>query len=493
MSAATWLRRGGPFANLAHPRRVWAWGMFDLANQSFTLLINTLLFSVFFQQLVAQPAVEASPALQSALGRLNIDPTSGGSFLWGLTVSISLLIVVIAGPVVGAAADARAIKKPLLTTSAIFCVALTAGLALAPEGDTGIAALAIAAALYIPANIAFNLGENLLAGFLPELCERKNIGRVSAIGWTMGYIGALALLILTAGAVAFFNLETEQSWRPLFVFAALWFLLMAIPTFLFLPEQAQPAPDIPSRTLVGEGFRRVATSIRHAAEYRDISTFLVSFFVYAFGVQAVIFFAGIIARADFGFTTGKLVAFTAVVTVTAGIGAAAVGFIQDRLGHRNTVGLFLLVWIATALGLAWLVNANQLHAAGATDTPPPEWGVWVVGNFIGLGLGGIGTASRAMVGYCTPRHRTAEFFGLWGLAYKGAGCIGAVGFGLIRDAFGSVTSLLALAAVFALGAAGVAFVNERRGARMADNAEAEEARRRAAPAHSHEGPAPHGF
>ncbi len=449
------LRRLNPFAGLEHPRRVWAWGMFDLANQSFTLLINTLLFGVFFREVVAGRATGQD-----------------GDFLWGLTVAISLAVVVVTGPVIGALADCYVWKKKLLVAFGVMCVALTACLAATPTGDAGLLALAVAMAIYIPANVAYNVGENLLAAFIPELARRENVARVSAIGWTMGYLGALSLLVISGAMVAAFGWGDPEQWRPLFVFAAGWFALMAVPTVLFLPDGGTPQQLPAARTVVGAGFKRVADSIRHAADYRDLATFLCAFFVYGFGVQAVIFFAGIIAKSDFGFETGALIGFTGVITVTAGVGAVTTGVIQDRLGHRNTIGLFLLLWVATALGLAMTTLALDRHVAGGGAAGEfSRWPIWVIGNLIGLGLGGIGSASRAMVGFFTPRHRTAEIYGLWGLAYKSAGAIGAVGFGGLREAFGAVAALLALAAVFAVGGAGVTLVNERRGSARASEAE----------------------
>ena len=385
-------------------------------------------------------------------------------------MSVSLLLVVVSGPVIGAVADSRAWKKELLVWFWGLCVALTVGLAFVPSGEGGVWAVALAMALYIPANIAFNLGENMLAAFLPELAGRGTIGRVSAIGWTMGYVGALALLVLTLVLMLAFDLRDESQWRPLFVFAGLWFGVMALPTVLLLKEEARPRALPGARTLVGAGVKRVVDSVTHASAFRDLSVFLVAFFVYAFGVQAVIFFSGIIARDDFGFGTTKLVLFIAVTAIAAGVGAVAVGMVQDRLGHKNTVAVVLGLWVLNGLGLAGLAWGLDL---GMIDRGPAEGVLWVLGNGIGLALGAVGSASRACVGYFTPRHRTAEFFGLWGLAYKSAGVFGAAGFGAVREAFGGVASLLSLAAVFAVGGAVLSFVDEARGGACATRAEEE--------------------
>ncbi|GAB4555094.1 MAG: MFS transporter [Phycisphaerales bacterium] len=442
-----------PFRALPNPRDVWAWGMFDLANQSFTLLINTLLFSVFFKTFL-------------------FDGVPGANTMWSALVTCSMLMVVAIGPVVGVWTDRRARKKAAMLLSAVVCVACTAALALLPSAQAvGVAAaLAIAASVYVPANFAFNIGENLLASFLPEIASRSTIGRVSAIGWTMGYVGALALLVITALAMLGFGLGETSSWRPLFVFAAAWFAVMAIPTALFLPERATPRPDAAGTNPITDALRSTVRAVRSAWGFRDLRTLLLAFIVYAFGVQTIIFFASIIVSEDFGFTNTKLVIYVLQLTVTAGVGAVVAGAVQDRLGHVNTILIYLAVWVLTTVGLTAVAH---LRACAPDPGSFPEWPVWLIGNGVGLGIGGIGTATRACVGLFTPCHRSAEFFALWGFAYKLAGATGPLIFGVVRDWAGNVASLVALACFFVVGAGMLNAVRPARGAQRAEEAERE--------------------
>ena len=437
-----------PLAGIENRRTVWAWGMFDLANQSFTLLINTLLYALFFREVVVADA--------------SIDDT-----LWSVAVAASLGIVVVLSPVLGAIADARALKKEILMGLGLLCAALTCGLGLVPGGGT-IGAIAVGIALYIPANVAYQLGENFLASFLPEITTRKTMGRVSGFGWSMGYLGALVLLALTFVLMEVFGLQEKSSWRPLFVFAGVWFLVMMTPTALFLHEKKRPERATVSRGIATEGFRRLASTVRRAGEFRHLARFLVSFLVYGFGVQVVIFFATPIAE-GFGIVGTGLVLFVAQITVVAGITAMVVSRFQDRIGHRRTVEIFLLIWAVNAIGLAFLALVRA--SGGGEDAGVPTWPIWVVGNGLGIGLGGIGTSSRTMVGVFTPAHRTAEFFGLWGLTYKLAGLIGVLSFGVMRDAMGPVWALALLASFFIAGFVILMTVNEGEGIRAAEEAE----------------------
>lgn len=442
------LARLNPFRGLDNPVRVWAWGMFDLANQSFTLLINTLLFAIFFKEIV-----------------VNNEQTD--DFLWSLMVAISLFAVVLLGPVLGVLADYKAWKKEFLVWFGIACVALTCGLALVPSGASTGWALAIAMLIYIPANIAYNVGENFLASFLPEVAKRSNMGRVSATGWTMGYVGALLLLIITALLMKFVIPPGPENWRPLFVFAGLWFLVMALPTVLLLKEKAKARPLPEDRSVLSLTFAQLKTTVTHALAFRDLTAFLSAFFIYGFGVQAIIFFAGVIAKDDFGFDDTKLVIFMLVSTLCAGGGAISTACFQDRVGHRRTVWFWLGMWTAVALSLAALAWAR------ASNPDFPVWPLWIVTGMIGASLGGIGASTRATVGFFTPAHRTGEFFNLWGLTYKLAGAIGVLIFGAVRSTLGSVPSLLALAVFFIVGAVILVFVNEKRGSETADRAERE--------------------
>jgi UMF1 family MFS transporter len=444
-----------PFKSLPNPREVWAWGMFDLANQSFTLIINTLLFAIFLSDVVLS-------------GHKHSD------LAWSIFGSVSLGIVVIISPILGAIADARAAKKKFLISSGIACALLTCALALIPSGSSiGVpGALAIAALLYIPANITFNLGENFLASFLPEIATRKTIGRISAIGWTMGYAGALTLLILVALFSNLFNIKTADQYRPLFLFAGLWFAIVMLPTLFFLRESAKPTASSRTKHPVRTAIKGMRDTVRQSTEFKDLFRLLTAFLVYAMGIQVIIFFGGKIAKDDFSLPPVGQALFLVTITVSAAIAAIVVGKRQDRIGHARTLFTLLALWIATALLLAVTV---YLKANSANPDAFPQAPLWIAGIGVGLGLGGAGTATRAAVGALTPAHRAAEFFGLWGASYKLAGVIGLPLFGVVRSLLGSAASFIILAAFFVVGALILAKVDFNRGHAAAEQSEQEHA------------------
>jgi UMF1 family MFS transporter len=424
-----------PFRGLDNPKTVCAWGLYDLANQSFTLLINTLLFSIYFKKVV-------------------VGDDARGDALWSATFAGSMLLVVLASPLLGAIGDCRGWRKRFLVWTGIGCCLLTMAFGLIGPG-----AVVFAMLLYIPANFLYQIGENFLASFLPSVSTPRTIGRVSATGWAMGYVGALLLLVFTALGMLVFKLGDPADWRPFFVFAGIWFVLNMIPAALTLRE---PKPDRTHgvRTLAGEAFLRMKDTVGSARHFSQLVRFLAAFFVYGMGVQVIIAFASIIAN-DFGFGSTKLVIYVLQLTVTAGAAAIATARFQDRIGAKPTVLIYLGIWSLSALGLLVMSLIPGC----------PEWPFWVVGNGIGFGIGGIGTASRSIVGRFAPPSKTGEFFGLWGMVYKLAAVVGVLSFGQVKAWIGMSWSLALLLGFFAVGFVLMLGVDEMAGYRAARRAE----------------------
>jgi UMF1 family MFS transporter len=211
------------------------------------------------------------------------------------------------------------------------------------------------------------------------------------------------------------------------------------------------------------GFSRVAETARQIPRYRELAKFLLAFFVYSCGMSTIIAFSGELAFQYLGAGAIFLV-FCWVLSLIAGVGSASTGFWQRRFGQRGVVGLSLVVWIATAVGAAFMPAAGS----GAAT-----WPIWLVGAGVGFGLGLTGNASRALVGVFTPAHKTAEFFGMWGLAYKLASVIGPPLYGEMFARFGQGAAMGVVAAFFAVGLALLGLVAVAPGKAAAEEAERE--------------------
>jgi len=431
------LRRFYPLNGFPQQRQLWSWISFDVANQSFTLIINTLLFSIFFSQVVIQ-----NDAIDDRI--------------WALTYGGSMLLTALISPLAGAAADERCWKKRFLIGSGLMCGIFTCGLGLIQPGQMWLAIL-----LYVPANFAFSIGENFLASFLPGLAKQDEVGRVSGFSWACAYAAALLLLILTAGAMVLLKLEGADCWRPFFVFAGLWFLAFTIPTALWLHEPKVTRIIHPGRNLLTAGFVRLAETLRDTARYKDLAILLVASLFYGTGMSVVVFFASKLA-VEYGFQQVDLVVFVAVITVSGIVGTIIPTLYQDKLGHRRSVLIFLVIWLGTALGFAFYAHLYEVHAQSGAAGKYPTWPLWLIGNLLGFGLGSLGSANRAFVSFLAPPNREAEVFGLWGLMWK-LSAIMTFPFAWVKDTVGTSEALLVLAGFLLAGLVLTLFINERRG------------------------------
>jgi UMF1 family MFS transporter len=382
-------------ADDVRPREIWAWAMYDFANSGYTTVVITAIFNAYFVAVVAEGQ-------------------NWGTLAWSAALALSYFLVMLTAPALGAYADAYASKKRLLLASTIGCVLFTAALALVGRGD-----LYLAVPLVILSNFFFGVGENLIAAFLPELAKGEAMGRVSGWGWSIGFVGGLLSLGASLAYVTWAEGQgqaADQFIPVTMLITAGLFACAALPTFLILRERAVPQPHLQGRGVVGEAFARLGDTLHHARRYRDLGRFLVSLVCYQAGIQAVITLAAIYAQQAMHFGTRETIMLVLLVNVTAAVGAFLFGHIQDRLGHIRTIALTLLGWILMIL------------IAYRADTPGQ---FWIAANITGLCLGASQSAGRALVGYLSPPDRSAEFFGLWGLAVKLSSILGPLTYGLV--------------------------------------------------------------
>ncbi|MGH8634350.1 MAG: MFS transporter [Burkholderiales bacterium] len=367
--------------------------MYDFANSGYTTVVITAVFNAYFVAVVAGNAPWAT-------------------FAWTAALAVSYALIMLTAPLVGAYADTHAAKKRLLLFTTIGCVLFTAGLALVGRGD-----VVLGVVLVVLSNFFFGTGENLIAAFLPELARGEALGKVSGWGWSLGYCGGLVALGACLAYVTHAEARgaTAEEFVPatMLITAAL-FALASLPTFLFLRERAQPVAVADG--IVSSAFARVAETLGQARRYTDLWRFLVCVVFYQAGIQTVIALAAVYAQEVMSFTTRDTITLILVVNVTAAVGAFAFGHVQDRLGHERTLVLTLCGWLL-AVVLAWMAESAAMF--------------WVVANLVGVCLGSSQSAGRALVGYLSPPARTAEFFGLWGLAVKFSAILGPMTYGLV--------------------------------------------------------------
>lgn len=389
-------------------REIFGWCCFDFANSSFTTIIVTVVYAVYFQKVIAEG-----------------DPRAFG--WWGTALSISQLLVISLSPWLGAVADFSARKKQFLMGSALTCAIGTIGLVFIGPGQ-----VAAALAIVMVANFAFSTSENLCASFLPEISTPENVGRISGYGWSFGYFGGLLSLVLALVIIK--SGEGRVPWT--FVMTGLFFLFACTPTLLFLRERALPRTLPAGQTHWSVGWGSIWQTLRELPQHRTLAVFFAAFTFFMSGLSAIIAFAALFGNDVLKLTTEENLKLFAILQITSALGAFAFGFLQDRIGAKVALILSLAIWLVVSI---WASRCSTKLEF-----------LWL-GCVAGLGLGSLQSASRAVVASLTPPGRSGEFFGFWGLFGKLGGVIGYSTMGWAAAHWGFRTAILWNGALFVVG------------------------------------------
>ncbi|MEP7010612.1 MAG: MFS transporter [Acidobacteriota bacterium] len=417
------------------PREIVSWAMFDFANSSYTTVIVTVAYSVIFSKLIA--------------------PAGKGDALWGTAIALANLFVLLLSPIIGAVADDSGRKKPFLFVTYATCVLFTASLWFVTPGHA-----VLGLVLFVLSFVGFSFGENLTAAFLPEISRPDNIGKISGLGWGLGYFGGLGSLVLVWPLLkGDFVLPNLENLRLVGVATAAFFLVAAVPTFVFLKERA-PRGSASLGTYVRAGFGRLGQTAHSIRRFSELGRFLTVFFVYSCGLSSVFAFAGIYAERTIGFTSKELIVLFILLQLSAAGGAFTFGFIQDRLGAVNTIRITLVLWVLVCIGVYLCGDGGSLFFGRWTGKQM----FWGVSMFSGIGIGSLQSASRGLVGLFSPAEKSGEFFGFWGLSGKAAYMVGPFVFGLISTATNSQRiAMLSTGGFFLAGLLAMPLISEKRG------------------------------
>ncbi len=393
--------------------QIFVWTLFDFANTSFSVIVVAVGYSLYFKDIVA-----------GGLGR--------GDLLWGIAVSVSMLITAVIAPVLGAAADFSSRRKRFLFGFTIVSVICTALLYFVEAGMVFTGML-----LFILANIGFEGGIVFYDAFLPNIASERSYGRVSGYGFAMGYVGSLTTLLIAMPLYAEgFVPSNLPNVRLSFVIAAVIFLIFAAPIFLFFRDHKVTFEHKPS--YVKAGMLRVRETLRHLKDYRQVSRFMLAFFIYNDGILTVISFASIFAQQSLGFSLQEIIVLFAVVQGSGILGSIVFGIITDKIGPKKTIDINLVLWLVVVTA-AYFVTTKVMFFA--------------IGVVAGTSLGAAQSASRSLMALLTPKEREAEFFGFYdGLCGKASAVIGTFLFGLISYLTGNQRlSILSIGVFFIIG------------------------------------------
>jgi UMF1 family MFS transporter len=373
------------------------WVLYDLANTIFVMGVISLYLPLW---------------VVNVMGGQDADH--------GYALSISMAIIFVLSPVLGALTDQAPRRMPFLVVSTLICVGCTMLF-----GQGGITTTLV---LFVIANIAYQAGLQFYDALLPEVSTEENRGKIGGIGVGVGYLGSVVVII--AGTLIIGDVEglpqAEQSARYTTTFQAIGvlFLLFALPCFLFVRERGRPDRHF-SLASVGAAVRQVGETVRSSRRYPGLARFLVGRVFYTDAVNTVIAFLGVYVTNEVGFTQEEVRIVLLVAIIFSVVGGLAWSQVVDRWGPKRTLDVVLYLWM-----FIFAVAA----AVGFFNLPGEI--IWVVASLAGIALGGTWTADRPYMLRLTPPDKIGEFYGLYGMVGRFAAITGPLLWALIVDELG---------------------------------------------------------
>ncbi len=449
----------------AHPRRraVSGFALYDVANSAFVTTVVTAVGGPFLTALA-----EDAAGPDDRISVLLLQPRAASVFAYA--VSLSVLLQVLALPVLGALADRPVAKRRLLVVSTAVGSVATVALALTPPGTVlpGLAAFVVANVAYGAAILAYN-------AYLGDVAELPDRHRVSALGFAAGYAGgafvlAVSLALVTAAEPL--GITRGTAVRLAIGLSALWWAALGAVAVRRLDAVRElpgwdPTPVTARlRTQVAESLRHLRGSLSALRALPGTARFLLAFLLFNDAIQAVVALSAVVLEQELFVAKGLprddatpfLLQLVLLIQVIAVFGAGVSGRLAERFGAKRTLLATLAIWIAIVV-----------YAVFALDSTTAAYALGVA---IAIVLGGSQAIARSLFSSMVPARRQASFFGFYELAERGTAWVGTLLFGIVVDLTGSYRgALLSLLVLFVSGGALLAATDTDRAiaaARQAD-------------------------
>ncbi len=384
-------------------KQIVPWVLYDFANAPFAAIVLTFVFSTFFTKYIAAEELE-------------------GTTLWATTLALSGIIIGVVSPILGAIADQTGRKKPWIlffaTTVIISCYALSYVEGGPQWQNYSIVIVLIANCCYTFAQVFYN-------SLLITVAPTHMIGRISGIGWGLGYFGGLCCLIITF--VFFIPNEDHlllltNGVKNSLKLVAIWFLAFSLPLFILLDENQKRKI---SWKAVNSGLQQLYATFCSIKQFKTLLGFLAAYFFYSDGVATLLNFGGIFAATVLHFTFNEVLIFAISINLVAGIGAIIFGLVDDKIGPSKLINLSLVV----ILGCCVMILAIQKALI-----------FWIFGLLLGVFIGPLQSASRSMLAQIVPKENVAEMFGLYALTGRFSTFIGPLFISILTFFFKSKTA-----------------------------------------------------
>lgn len=401
------------------------WAMFDWANSVYNLVITTTFFPAYYAA-ITKPENNGFENGVRFLGRTYVNTE-----IKDYVLSFGFLLIAAMSPILSSIADYKGNKKNFMR---FFCYmgALSCSLLFFFTKDT----VTFGLFCFMFAGIGFYGSQVFYNSYLPDITAEADRDRVSAKGYTFGYIGSV-LMQLIGFALVMLMSDKALALKITFFLVGLWWVGFAQITFSRMPISSKSERKSKKNVLVN-GFHELKLVWTQLIHLPVLKRFLGAFFFYSMGVQTVMLVAIDFGIKELRLPDDKLIIVAVIIQLVAIVGAIGMSRLSAKIGNIKVLIFTVLLWIGVCIGGYFMQTETHFY---------------ILASLVGLVMGGIQSMSRSTYSKLMPETKdTASFFSFYDVTEKLAIVIGLFSFGLIEGLTGSMrNSILALIIFFAVG------------------------------------------
>lgn len=412
--------------------------MYDWANSVYNLVITTTFFPIYFAAVTAaQPhGANAVPFL----GREFVNTS-----LYDYAISAAYLIIALMYPILTSIADTRGNKKQFMR---FFCYLGAFGCSALYFFDLKDVSVGFGVSFFMLAAIGWAGSLVFYNSYLPEIAAKQDMDRISARGFSFGYIGSVLCQLIGFVLIILMKGNEGEASRITFLIVGIWWFGFAQITFKRLPKST-PSNQVHEKNIFTEGFKEMKKVYSQVSKLPILKRFLRGFFFYSMGVQTVMLAATLFGAKLLELDQTKLILTAVAIQLVAILGAWGMARLSARLGNIKVLMGVVLFWILICIGAYFTAEVKEKGG-------DPENLFYVLAVCVGLVMGGIQSLSRSTYSKLMPETKdTASFFSYYDLTEKVAIVIGMFSFGYIeeltRNHGGMKNSVLSLVVFFFIG------------------------------------------
>jgi UMF1 family MFS transporter len=406
-----------------------AWCMYDWANSVYSLTITTAVFPIYYE------AVTKGADGSSLISFFGWELPN--TVLYSYALSFSFLFTALILPLLTGMADYGGKKKIFLKIFSYLGSAACIGLFFF-DGDNieyGILMSVIASIGYSGSLVFYN-------AFLPEISTADSYDKLSARGYSFGYVGSVLLLILNLAMLQmpeWFGMEAGTSLpaKISFVTVGIWWAGFAQITFNRLPEKNRDQTI--TKDLLMKGYKEIRKVYQSLVDLPMLKNFLMSFFFYNAGAQSVMYLATLFGTNELDMDTGALILTVLIIQLVAIGGSYLFAYVSKLRGNKTSLMIMIVIWIGICFAAYFVATQNQFY---------------VLAFVVGMVMGGIQALSRATYAKLIPRDTkdTASYFSFYDVTFNVSIVFGTLSYGVIEHVTGSMrNSALSLGLFFIVG------------------------------------------